>query len=117
MLYGYSDADWVEAQEADLVISRLIWLLRNCEEKPSPDETRGESDVMQSLLRDWYSYVFREDILCRIVVKDPFTVHEGRVQRLVPSKWRMELWREIHKSSVRHLSYEKVYEMLMRVRC
>ena len=114
MLYGYSDADWVEAQEADLVISRLIWLLRNCEEKPSPDETRGESDVMQSLLRDWYSYVFREDILCRIVVKDPFTVHEGRVQRLVPSKWRMELWREIHKSSVRHLSYEKVYEMLMR---
>ena len=114
ILYGHSNEDWVEAQLADPVLSRLIWFLRTCKEKPKPEEVRGESEGMQALLRDWYSYEWVEGILCRIIYRHRFTVHNGTVQRLVPAKWRLDLWREVHKSSMRHLSYAKVYEMLMR---
>ena len=103
-----------EAQRKDPVYSRLIWLLETNRERPTPEAMKVESSLMQSLLKDWYSYDFRDKVLCRIVIKHPFTVHEGRVQRLVPAKWRLDLWRNVHKSSVRHLSYDKVYEMLMR---
>ena len=116
MLSGYSDADWAEAQRKDPVYSRLIWLLETNRERPSSEATKEKSNLMQSLLKDWYSYDFHGGILCRIVVtvKNPFTIHDGRVQRLVPAKWRLDLWREVHKSSVCHFLYEKVYEMLMR---
>ena len=114
ILDGHSDRAWVEAQEADPVIARLLWFLRNHEQKPETEAIKGESEAVQSLLTYWSSFEFHEGILCRVVIKGPFTIHEPRIQRLVPLKWRLDLWKEIHKSAVRHLAYEKVYDMLFR---
>merc|ERR1712016_249743 len=91
ILCGHSNEDWVEAQSADPVLSRLIWFLRTCKERPKPEEVRGESEGMQALLRDWYSYEWVEGILCRIIYRHRFTVHNGTVQRLVPARWRLDL--------------------------
>ena len=114
VLECYSDEDWVREQNNDLVIKRLKELLQIFEEQPKGENIKGESPAVQSLVRDWYSYVYDKGVLCRRVYRLSTSLDEGTLQRLVPLKWQMMLWKFIHQIEVRHLSYEKVIEMMAR---
>ena len=115
LLTSYTDEDWISAQKADLVIQRLIYFLSRGTGKPEPEEIKKETMTLQALLRDWDALVYKDGILCRRILRDDHTTCEScHLQRLVPVKWQMELWGHIHGIECRHLSYEKVYDMLSR---
>jgi len=116
VLECYSDNDWIRAQKNDLVISRLKALLRIFPERPKSDDVKGETPEIQGLLVDWYAFEFEDNgILCRRVRdNDSATLDEGHLQRLVPAKWRLEMWKHMHGTECRHLSFMKVYTTLTR---
>ena len=115
VLNKHSNEDWKLAQDNDLVISRVKALLSLHDKQPSPEDVKGESPTVQSMLLDWYSYEFEFGILCRRVLKlKHATCDAGTLQRVVPILWRRDLWCHMHGTECRHLSYEKVYDLLQR---
>lgn len=112
---GWSNADWIRAQDGDVVIARLKELLKVSKEKPSKTQCRRESRVVSQIIHaSWHFLKYNsKGILCRRVPRKGLKKGSYVWQRLVPDEFREVIFRKVHQEACMHMGYSKVYAMVV----
>ena len=112
---GWSNADWIRAQDGDVVIARLKKLLKASKEKPSKTQCRRESRVVSQIIHaSWHFLRYNsKGILCRRVPRKGMKKGTYVWQRLVPDEFRDVIFRKVHQEACMHMGYSKVYAMIV----
>ena len=103
---------WIDEQRADPVLARMLALkLEYILDAPTKSRLNQEPPEVKQLCQLWADLVFVDGILCRRW-RDTATGTEY-LQRLVPSKRRLELFKSLHmRPEGAHLGYDRVYPLV-----
>ena len=113
VFHKYSAKEWAQAQREDLVLGRVRDLMSKHDGKPSLEFLKAEAPEVRHYSRDWELLSMEDGILCRKVPVGHATIGpDCIVQRLVPGKWRVEIFLQVHRSECRHLGYDRVHAFM-----
>ena len=115
LLPAHTPQEWVEEQQADVVLRRVMVLLDEGSELDLSDsmETRRYLEEKGTLFLNGDGVLSRRASLC-LSCQDSAVKRETIVQRVVPGKWQREIFCRIHRIECIHFGFPRVYIQIWR---